>query len=232
MINLNQIEQIGKDLRMAKLEGVLWDMDGVQVDTGEFHFQAWKATLQDYDVPFSRETFRQTFGMNNKGILKLLLGERYTEELYVRISDQKEENFRRAIRGQVQLLPGVKPLIQALNDVGIPQAIASSAPQENIGAIIAELKIKPYFKTVISAARMPGKPDPSVFLTAARELGANPKGCVVIEDAISGVEAAQRAGMKCVAVTTTNAVADLKNANLVVESLSEVSVADLQELLD
>ncbi|MGD8752662.1 MAG: HAD family phosphatase, partial [Anaerolineales bacterium] len=204
----------------------------VQVDTGEFHFQAWKTTLQDYDVPFSRETFKRTFGMNNEGILKLLLGERFTIDLYIRISDQKEKNFRRAIRGKVQLLPGVKALMVALKDDSVPQAIASSAPQENIDAIIRELKIQPYFKAVISAAKMPGKPDPSVFIVAAQELGVPPKGCVVIEDAISGVEAARRAGMKCVAVTTTNAATDLKDAHLVVESLSNVSVDDLKVLLD
>ena len=88
-------------------QGALWDMDGVLVDTGEFHYQSWVEVLPDYGLQFSREFFRETFGMNNRGILSLLLGEKLTPELLAEISQRKEEHFRDAVRGQVRPLPGV-----------------------------------------------------------------------------------------------------------------------------
>lgn len=215
---------------MHTLKSILWDMDGVLVDTGEFHFISWQAALDSHHIPFSPQTFRQTFGMNNHGILTLILGENFTPELYEQISDEKEIYFRQSIRGKVQLLPGVRPLLDAVQRAGLSQAIASSAPPENIDAIVSELGLAAFFQAQISAFAMPGKPDPAVFLTAAQALGASPAECVVIEDAIAGVQAAQRAGMKCLAVTTTNHANDLQFANRVVENLARVSVDDLRAL--
>jgi HAD superfamily hydrolase (TIGR01509 family) len=135
------------------------------------------------------------------------------------------------IRGRVQVLPRVRSLLEALNGANYPQAIASSAPQANIDAIIAELKLDSYFQAVISAEAMPSKPDPAVFLTAAKKLGVLAEKCVVIEDAIAGVKAARRGGMKCVAVTTTNRAQDLAAADLVVNRLDRLKVADLLALV-
>lgn len=216
---------------MTALRAVLWDMDGVLVDTGEFHFHSWMSTLPEFGIPFSYEKFRITFGMNNEGILRLLLGDRFNQDLYLEISDRKEANFRKTIRGQVQLLPGVLPLLDEVNRANISQAIGSSAPRANIDVILAELKLKSYFQAIISAVRMPSKPDPTVFLTAAQNLDIPPENCIVIEDAVTGVEASRRAGMKCVAVTTTNTVADLQSADLVVDRLDTITVADLIALM-
>jgi beta-phosphoglucomutase len=217
---------------MTSLQGVIWDMDGVLVDSGEFHYRAWVETLTEYGIEFSREDFQTTFGMNNEGILRMFLGERFTEDLYSEISDKKERNFRRAIRGKVKLLPGVLPLLRALKIANIPQAVGSSAPQENIDAIMRELNLGSYFQIVVSAASMPSKPDPTVFLTAARKLQAPADHCIVIEDAIAGVEAAHRGGMKCVAVTTTNTGVNLQSADRIVNRLDEISIGDLMALLD
>jgi beta-phosphoglucomutase family hydrolase len=204
---------------MQTTNGVLWDMDGVLVSTGEFHFQAWTRTLSARDSPFSREQFRTTFGMNNTGILQLLLGENVDPALIAEISDDKEENFRQAIRGQVQPLPGVLEWLKRLQDWGVRQAIASSAPPANIDALMDELGMRSFFDAVASGAAMPGKPDPAVFLAAARQIGVSPDRCVVVEDAVAGVEAAKRGGMKCIAVTTTNPATELQDADVVVERL-------------
>jgi beta-phosphoglucomutase family hydrolase len=217
---------------MSSLEAVVWDMDGVLVDTGEFHFKAWKTILARYEVAFSRETFTKTFGMNNEGILKSVLGDRYSDELYKIIDRQKEVNFREILHGNVTLLPGVISLLEQVRNASIPQAIASSAPQENIDAVVSELNLQPYFQTAISAANMPGKPDPTVFLTAAQELGVSPSHCIVVEDAIAGVEAARHAGMTCIAVTTTNPAKELQAAYLVVGRLSKLNLQDLQNLIN
>ena len=203
--------------------GVLWDMDGVLVDSGEFHFRAWSQALSERDIAFSRDFFQSTFGMNNTGVLTTLLGYTPTPELVAEIGDHKELLFRQAIRGRVQPLPGVRAWLEKLDAAGARQAIASSAPPANIDALVDMLDMRRYFDAIVSAAALPGKPDPAVFLQAARDIGVPPERCVVVEDAIAGVEAARRAGMRCVAVTTTNPASALGDADVVVERLDELA---------
>jgi beta-phosphoglucomutase-like phosphatase (HAD superfamily) len=112
-------------------QGILWDMDGVLVDTGDLHYQAWSQTLSAYGIPFNHELFRTTFGMNNAGILTTLLEQRPTPELLAEISERKEQRFRQAMRGRVRPLPGVLEWLERLKGAGIRQAIASSAPPAN-----------------------------------------------------------------------------------------------------
>jgi HAD superfamily hydrolase (TIGR01509 family) len=197
-------------------------MDGVLVDTGEAHFQAWAGTLAEYSIPFNHELFQTTFGMNNAGILSTLLGRPPAPELLAEISDRKEEQFRQAIRGRARPLPGVIEWLEHLEAQGVRQAIASSAPQANIDALVDELGLRPYFDVIASGFDLPGKPEPVLFLKVARLLDLPPERCIVVEDAIVGVEAAKRAGMKCIAVTTTNPAHTLGRADLVVESLSVI----------
>ncbi len=199
--------------------GVLWDMDGVLVDTSEFHFQAWRDVLEAYGFSFTREVHRQVFGMNNAGILSRVLGERLTPELLSEIGDRKEEQFRAAVRGHARPLPGVRMWLQRLQEAGARQAVASSAPMANITALIDELGLRPYFDAIVPGADLPGKPEPVLFLKAAQALGLQPEDCIVIEDAVAGVAAAKRAGMKCIAVMTTNPAEALSAADLIVEGL-------------
>jgi beta-phosphoglucomutase-like phosphatase (HAD superfamily) len=104
--------------------------------------------------------------------------------------------------------------------------VASSAPLENIEATVDELNIRQYFSALISAYSMPGKPDPSVFLEAARQLGVESKQCIVVEDAVAGVTAAKNAGMKCIAVSTTHPKLSLSAADIVVDNLEELTMDD------
>ena len=212
-------------------KAVLWDMDGVLVDTGNAHYQSWKEVLPDYGVTISRDFFQSTFGMNNTGILTILLGESVTSELLAEISDRKEAGFRQAVRGRVQPLPGVAGWLVRLQQGGFRQGIASSAPLANIDALVGELGMGPRFDRIVSGVDLPGKPDPAVFLELARHLGVRPRRCIVVEDAVAGVQAAKRAGMSCIAVTTTNPASALESADLVVDSLDTLPPDAFQELL-
>jgi beta-phosphoglucomutase len=212
--------------------GVLWDMDGVLVDTGEFHYQSWVDVLQEYDVPFSRESFRDTFGMNNTGILSILLGEKLTPELLTEISDRKEAWFREAVRGHAEPLPGVRVWLERLQNEGFRQGIASSAPLANIDTLVDELGIRDCFDAVVSGVDLPGKPEPVLFLKVARLLDVSPTRCIVVEDAVAGVDAAKRAGMKCIAVTTTNPSSALGMADIVVERLADLPEDIFRRLVD
>jgi HAD superfamily hydrolase (TIGR01509 family) len=212
-------------------QGVLWDMDGVLVDTGEAHFQSWARVFSEYDIPFTREFFRATFGMNNAGLLSMLLGDQLTPALLAEIADRKEQLFRDAVRGSVEPMPGVVPWLARLKAADFRQGIASSAPVANIDALMDELGLRIHFDAIISGVDLPGKPEPLLFLKVASILRVPPERCIVVEDAVAGVEAAVRAGMKCIAVTTTNPATALGAADIVVERLDHLSEDAFGELL-
>ena len=203
--------------------GVLWDMDGVLVDTGDYHFRAWVEALRREGFDYTREEFNATFGMDNRGVLTTLLGHPPEPAWLARVADEKEAAFRDAIRGQAQPLPGVVAWLTRLKAAGARQAVASSAPPANIELLIDSLALRAHFDAIVSTWGMPGKPDPAVFLEAARRVAVPPERCVVIEDAVAGVAAARRAGMACIAVTTTNRPEALRSADVIVDSLADLS---------
>ena len=209
---------------------VLWDMDGVLVDTEEYHFVSWKETLGELGIPFNEVAFKQTFGMNNTGILERIYGRKLDADAIARISDRKESLFRELIRGKAELLAGVSHWLAQFQAWGLAQAVASSAPWENIEFLVAELDIATFFDALLSGFDLPGKPNPDIFLKAADALHVHPQNCIVIEDAIAGVEAAKRAGMKCVAVLTTNPASALEKADRIFDHLDKMKEGDFVSL--
>lgn len=202
---------------------ILWDMDGVIADTGEAHFLSWEKALRRHGLPCTREFFVHTFGMNNRGIISLLLGREATQEEVADIADLKEQLFRDDVRGRLSPLPGVADWLARFAKAGFPQAVASSAPQENIDAIVGDLNLEGHFQALVSGSDLPGKPDPGTFLLAAARLGMQPEDCLVIEDAKVGVRAAKTGKMKCLAVCTTHPASDLADADLVLEGLGDLT---------
>jgi beta-phosphoglucomutase len=211
---------------------VIWDMDGVLINTYDFHYQAWSSVLENYQVPFTQADFRKIFGLKNERAIKTLLGDKVAPERIQEIEQKKEAAFREAIRNQAELLPGVAAWLDSLRDRQVLQAIATSAPPQNVEAIMEQTHIRHYFETIVTSGHLPGKPDPAVFLEAAERLGVAPERCLVIEDSIAGVQAAKSAGMKCIAVTTTNPPEKLSAADWVVENLSQLSAGRLPSFFD
>ena len=210
--------------------GVIWDLDGVLADTAEAHFQAWAQALSAHEIPFDRAAFDRVFGMNNAGTLTVLLGRPPTRQEVTDIADCKERVFRHAAGKLVRPIPGAIRLLAELEQAGWSQAVASSAPQENIDLLVDAFGIRRYFAAILSGARFPaGKPDPALFLAAARALQLPPGHCVVIEDAPVGVEAAYRAGMPCIAVATTRSRETLGPGPVfdALTSVTEAIVADV-----
>jgi HAD superfamily hydrolase (TIGR01509 family) len=220
-------------MQLDKTYAVLWDMDGVLVDSGEFHYVAWVEILAREGLPYTRAQFNAMFGMDNRGVLNTLLGREPEADWLAQVSDEKEAAFRAAIVGKAQPLPGVVRWLTRLKAAGVRQAVASSAPPANIDLLIDTVDLRQYFDAVVSTFGMAGKPDPGVFLEAARQVGVPPERCLVVEDAIAGVQAAKRAGMACLAVTNTNTRAALAaaQADAVVDSLEQVDDHALERLL-
>ncbi len=204
----------------------IWDMDGVIVDSGEFHFQAWRWLADQRGHELTREKFLPTFGMRNPDAILELFGEIQQAEAQ-EMSLSKEAEFRRLLRGRVEALPGADTLIRALHAAGHRQAVASSSPLENIEIILRELGVADCFQTVASGDEVAhGKPHPEIFALAATRLGIAPIDCIVLEDAVVGVRAGIRAGMRVYAVTTTRTREDLAHADRVVASLDELRLTD------
>jgi len=213
------------------LKAVLWDLDGVITDSGEIHYQAWIQILTPLGVPFSRETFKSIFGMNNAMALNRIMDPVKDAERIPEIDIEKEALFRERIHGQLALFPGVTTWLTYFKSQGVRQAIASSAPMENIEAMVDEVGIRGFFDALVSGAAIPGKPAPDVFLLAAKTVGVSPADCLVIEDAVAGVEAACRARMKSVAVLTTSPAQELSKASLIVNRLSDLEPGRMNPLL-
>jgi HAD superfamily hydrolase (TIGR01509 family) len=184
--------------------GVIWDLDGVLADTTAAHFHAWTTALAAREIPFDRPRFARVFGMNNVDTLSELLGRTPTQEELTGIADRKEHIFRQHAGRLVRPVPGAIRLLDELDRAGWLQGVASSAPRENIDLLVDTFGIRRYFAAILSGDGLPaGKPDPLLFLMAAEALRLPPERCVVVEDAPAGVEAARRAGMRCIAVATT-----------------------------
>jgi beta-phosphoglucomutase len=217
---------------MPELEAVIWDMDGVLADTARYHFLAWRETFAKRGIAFTDEDFKRGFGIRNDNIIRNVLGKQITKDEIEKIAQEKEAAFRRLIGNDIKPLPGAIELLGQLHDRGIKMAIASSTVPENIRLITDRLGIAKYFEAVITGHDVTeGKPSPQVFLLAAQRLGVEPKNCLVFEDAVAGVKAARSAGMHCVALTSSHPRAKLGEADLVVDTLEDISVEDLRRLV-
>jgi 5-amino-6-(5-phospho-D-ribitylamino)uracil phosphatase len=210
----------------------IFDWDGVIIDSSRQHELSWQQLAKEHQRELPPNFFLKSFGMKNEKIIPELLGWVKEVDQVAKVALQKEMIYRDLIKKNgISALPGVHDLLEGLKKASVPCAIGSSSPRENISCIIEVLGVAQYFKTIVCGEDVHrGKPDPEVFLLAAKRLGASPENCVVFEDAHVGLEAAKRAGMKVVGVATTHPADTLHDADLVVNRLTDVSVADLEKL--
>jgi beta-phosphoglucomutase len=219
----------------AGKHAAIWDMDGTLVDTAELHFRAWEEVCREHGRGFTRADFAATFGQRNPEIIRKLFGDRFDAAGIAALGERKEVLYRAAAEKGMELLPGVHALLEDLHRAGFVQAIGSSAPRANLELILRLTGIERFFDAIIGMEETQrGKPDPQVFQVAAEKLGVPPSSCVVLEDAVAGVQAARAGGMKCIAVRFVghHPVTALREAgaDLVVETLEQVSARTVLEL--
>lgn len=210
----------------------IFDMDGVLVDSNPFHLQKWTDLLTERGIPFSADELpKQILGQRNDTALRFFFGSGLPEEEIQRLSEELEARFRRAFRPYAKSLPGLDALVAECQRAEIPMAVASSAMAKNVAFIVDALGFRPYFRCLVSGDEVAhAKPDPEIYLKTARKLGVESGDCVAFEDSHVGVEAAKRAGMKCVAIASTFALEDLRaqtRADLVVQSFEEIHLTRL-----
>ena len=197
------------------LRGAVFDLDGTLVDNMRWHARAWTALLRAHSDDARSDGELELFvyahaGMKNEELIPLLLpGARDVAAL----SAEKEALYRKLYAPSLEPLPGLLPLLEALQARGVLLAVASAAPLPNRDLVLDGLQLRARFAATVGAEHVRrGKPAPDIFLEAARQLALAPADCIAFEDAPKGVEAAVAAGMRCAAVTTTASAADLRLA--------------------
>lgn len=202
------------------VRATLWDLDGTLVDSEEFHWQSWRFAMEAEGRSVTFEQFKGSFGQRNQTILSKWLGPDATPADIERVADAKEIEYRRlAAEHGLTALPGAAEWLVRLQAAGWKQAIASSAPRLNVDAMLRALHLEGYFDAIVSSEDVTvGKPDPQVFLVAASRLRVPTDRCIVVEDAAAGIEAARRAGMRCVGVSRNRPL----DADVFVTSLADL----------
>ncbi|MBK9336477.1 MAG: HAD family phosphatase [Lewinellaceae bacterium] len=211
-------------------QGFIFDMDGTMVDNMMVHHRAWQRKLATLGLDLSLEAVRQTIHGINEEIIERLFGDRFTPGERQQIAREKEAEYRAIFLPELRLVDGLDLFLRTAVERGIPMGIGSAAPPENVQFVLENLGLHPFFQVVIDAAQVTkGKPDPEVFLRVAERLGLAPEHCLVFEDSPTGAEAARRAGMPAVIVTTTHTPAEFSrfdNVVRIVRDFTEVSPTD------
>ncbi len=185
-------------------KGFIFDLDGVIVDTAGYHYLAWKNLADELDIPFDEEENERFKGVSRKRCLKMLLelgNKEVSQEQFDAWLVSKNEDYLSYINNMdaTEILPGVIPVLDYLKDQGIPMALGSAS--KNAKRILEKVGLTAYFMSIVDGHSVSkAKPDPEVFLIAAGELGAEPHHCVVFEDALAGIEAANAAGMTSIGI--------------------------------
>lgn len=212
----------------------IFDHDGVLVDSLDFHTQAWLELGQRRNLPIDADFIRRTFGMTNFMIFEELFGKPLPYEEALELGTAKEECYRDLARGNIDLMAGVRDLIDNLTAHDFGLAIGSSGPRPNLFLTVESCGLDGRFRSIVGLEDIRrGKPDPEVFLKAAAHAGVEPARCVVFEDAVFGIQAAKAAGMYAVGVGSTNPLDVLiaAGADEAVQTLEAFQVLHLAEKL-
>ena len=193
--------------------GFIFDMDGVLIDSNPTHTIALRQFCKEHGFELTEQQLREKiYGRTNRDWLKNLFGD-LSEETIRRYADEKEALFRK-IYHDIAPLAGLIGFLKKMDAVGIPRAIATSAPRANVDFTIGHTGIGPYFQTILDDSFVTiGKPHPEIYLKSAAALGLEPRNCVVFEDSLSGVKAGKAAGCKVVGLTTTHTDEELSETD-------------------
>jgi beta-phosphoglucomutase len=214
-----------------KFEACIFDLDGVIVDTAKSHFLAWKRLAEDLGITFTEHDNERLKGVSRMASLEIIL-----QIGNIRVGALEKKEYARLKNGWYvdyinkmtpgEILPGAVEFIQELKAAKIRVALGSAS--KNTPLILERVNLKNVFDAVADGNNVrKAKPDPEVFLTAAKMVGVKPEKCVVFEDAAAGVQAALNAGMKCVGIGSGEVLA---GAHLVVKGLNEMNINRLHDL--
>lgn len=202
------------------MKGIIFDFNGTLYWDSQLHYDAWEEyseILRGYK--FTKEEMRnKMFGHTNEDIIEYAIGKKPSKEMVKKYSKEKEALYRKRClldRENFKLAPGAVELLDFLKEKNIPRTIATMSEWDNVEFYIKEFQLSKWFdldKIVYSDGTIPGKPAPDIFIIAAKKIGLKPKDCVVIEDAIAGINSAKSAGIgKIIAIDSLEPIDFYKN---------------------
>ncbi|MFC2148741.1 beta-phosphoglucomutase [Bacteroidota bacterium] len=215
-----------------KKTGFIFDLDGVIVDTAKYHYLAWKNLADELGIPFTEDDNENFKGVSRKRCLEILLemgNISVSKEQFDLWLQEKNEDYLKYISkmDKSEILPDVPKVLEYLKEKGIPMALGSAS--KNAVSILKKVELMPYFDAIVDGTQVTkAKPDPEVFLIAAKKIGVNPKNCVVFEDALAGIEAANAAGMESIGIGDVNILSD---ADYGFNNFTEIDLGFLNDLI-
>ena len=212
--------------------GCIFDLDGVIVDTAKYHYLAWKKLANELGFEFTKKQNELFKGVSRKRCLEILLdiGEvNASQEQFDQWMIEKNEDYLSYIEDmdESEILPDVLKVLDYLKDENVPMALGSAS--KNAKPILEKVKLMPYFDVIVDGTDVTkAKPDPEVFLIAAQRLGAKPENCIVFEDAVAGIQAANAAKMTSIGIGDTKT---LSGADYCFRDFTEISLGFLEGLM-
>jgi beta-phosphoglucomutase family hydrolase len=222
------------DLEGAKNAfAVIFDMDGTLIDNTPYHFKSWQALYKKYG---KGELSKQTYYTEISGVpimetLKRVFGNDHNEPDLKELLKEKDAFYRKIYAPFLVAVNGLENFLSSLKSDGVKMAMATSATLEDIDFILNKVPIRDNFDVIVNSSMVSKpKPHPQIFLKAAEELGMDPDRCIVFEDSLSGIKAADSAGMKVVAITTGHTADELHPVDLIINDYAGLTPHKLSEL--
>ena len=207
------------------MKAVIFDMDGVIIDSEPIHFETDMETMKYLGCNISIEELEKYVGTTNEYMIADIKKNYNIKKSVEEIINYKVEMVKnKVIQSDLEPIEGIRELLIYLKKKNIPAAIASSSPKDFINVVVSKFKLQEYFKYIVSGEEVEsGKPAPDVYIETAKKLGISPKECIVVEDSKNGVIAAKAAGMKCIGFQNINSGnQDLSKADIIVNSIGEI----------
>ncbi|OGS28169.1 MAG: hypothetical protein A2297_09410 [Elusimicrobia bacterium RIFOXYB2_FULL_48_7] len=215
------------------VRAVIFDMDGVIIDSEPFHYIVNKKLFADLGINFTLKDNGNFIGVSNKDMYGLYKRKYALKHSLKKLCDMQMEKFLEYLmKSRQKPIPGIVTLLKTLKKNKIKIALASSSNYKNINGVLAKFRIKKYFNAIVSAENMKhSKPDPAIFLKTARLLCVKPGDCLVIEDAQHGIQAARSAGMKSIGFQNPNSgKQDLSKADLIVRKIKNITLKGINRI--
>ncbi|SHK54066.1 haloacid dehalogenase superfamily, subfamily IA, variant 3 with third motif having DD or ED/haloacid dehalogenase superfamily, subfamily IA, variant 1 with third motif having Dx(3-4)D or Dx(3-4)E [Selenomonas ruminantium] len=213
---------------MIEKKAVIFDMDGVIIDSEPIHSRVKMDTFAHFDLPFDEADLVHYMGRTSRVIFGDTL-QKYgrTDVTAADMAAYKHDHYLEVLEsGEIEPVPGCVEFIKKLHEKGFPIALATSSNVRAMNAVLDSFGIRKYFTSILSGGELPeSKPHPAIYLISAQRLGVKPEACMVVEDTTNGIRAAKAAGMYCVAYRNPNSgEQDLSQADEIVNSFSEINI--------
>ncbi|NVO21139.1 MAG: HAD family phosphatase [Bacteroidetes bacterium] len=209
---------------------LIFDMDGVLIDSRAFHLEAWVMFCNRYGISMTAEEFNKNmFGGSNRDLMEKVFGRNLTDAEIEMYATEKEVLYRELHGPSIHALSGVKKFIRIARAAGIKTAVATAAPRENLDFTLDMTEMRDFFDVITDDSQVKkAKPDPEVYLKTADLLNMKVENCLVFEDSLTGIAAAQAAGMRVIGVSTSLSKMELSHTWKVIHDFSTLTLSDIK----